>query len=135
VIKDNLATLPGLLEKNLAFSLREFSGFDRSVYILLGYLFLMILITSVHLISRFQFRKIMVRKLYQVLFILFVYCLLFYVFVSGFRAEVLTIIAIPLAYLFSNFFQQRKSSWLHELMIWIWLLLILYVHFGDLIFR
>lgn len=135
VIKDGLEILPGLLEKNLAFSLREFSGFDISVYLLLGYLFLMILITSVYLLSRFQFRKIMVRKLYQVLFILFLYCLLFYTFISGFRAEALTLVAIPVAYLFSNFFMQKKTNWLHELMIWIWLLLIAYVHFGDLVFR
>lgn len=134
VIRDDLSLLPELLEKHLAFSLREFSGFDTPVYLLLGYLFLMILIASVHLLGRFQFKKIMVRKLYQVLFILFIYCLLFYVFISGFRAEVLTLVAMPIAYLLSNFFQQKNTGWLHELMIWIWLILIIYVHFEELIF-
>lgn len=135
VFRDDLAALPGLFERNLAFSLREFSGFDTPVYIQLGYLLLLIIIASAYLISRFQFRKIMVRKLYQVFFILFVYCLLFYVFVSGFRAEVLTLVAIPVAYLLANYFMQKNTTWVHELMIWIWLLLIAYVQFGDLVFR
>jgi hypothetical protein len=134
VIRNDLAILPGLIESNLAFSLREFSGFDTPVYLLLGYLFVLILIASVHLLNRFQFRKIMVRKLYQVLFILFIYCLLFYVFVSGFRAEVLTLVAIPIAYLLSSFFHQKNTGWLHELIIWIWLILIMYVHFDTLFF-
>jgi len=94
----------------------------------------MILIASVHLLGRFQFKKIMVRKLYQVLFILFIYCLLFFVFISGFRSEVLTLVAIPVAYLLSSFFQQKNTGWLHELMIWIWLILIIYAHFEELIF-
>jgi hypothetical protein len=134
VIIDDLSLLPVLIERNLAFSLRDFSGFEMPVYLLLGYLVLMILITSIHLLRRFYFRKIMVRKLYQVLFILFVYCLLFYVFVSGFRAQILSLAALPVAYLFSNFFQQRNTGWLHELMIWIWMIMLFYVHFGDLIF-
>lgn len=135
VFRDDLASLPGLIEKNLAFSFREFSGFDMPVYILMGFLLLLIIISSAHLISRFQFRKIMVRKLYQVFFILFIYCLLFFAIVSGFSAEVLTLMAIPVAYLLSNFFMQKNTSWLHELMIWIWLLLISWVQFGDLVFR
>jgi hypothetical protein len=135
VIRDELALLPGLLESNLAFSLREFPGFDTPVYLLLGYLFLLIIIASVHLLGRFQFKKIMVRKLYQVLFILFIYCLLFFVFISGFRAEVLTLTAIPIAYLLSSFFQQKNTGWLHEMVIWIWLILIFYVHFEALIFN
>jgi len=131
VFLDDLPQLFTLLEHNLSFSLREFPGVGLPELISLAYLLLLVIISSGYLLSRFQFRKIIIRKLYQVLFILFIYCLLFYVFVSGFRTEMLTMAAIPVSFLLANYFHRRRNHWIHKLMIWVWLLLIAYVHLAP----
>ena len=133
VFKDDLSLFVKLLANNLDMS-GVFPGFTQSEWILLGYLFVLIIISSFYLLNRLQAKKIFVRKIYQVLFSLFIYSLLFYLFVSGFNTQVLNLIAIPLAYLMANYFHRKKTHWMHEVLLWIWLVLIAYVHIGiDLI--
>jgi hypothetical protein len=133
VFRDDLSLLRELMEKNLTLSAEPFPRFDTPTIVLSGYLLVLTLIASIHMLSRFQVRKIIIRKLYLVLFILFIYGCLFFLMISGFRTEVMVIVAVPLAYLFSNFFIRRKNHWIHELLIWIWLGLIAWVHLAPVI--
>lgn len=135
VFKDNAALWPEMVWENLALSWGKFTMLPTAVWIIIGYILLLIIIASVYLLNRFQVRKIIIRKLYIVLFILFVYCMFFYVFISGYTAEVISLLAIPVAYLFSNFFQRRKNHWSHELLLWTWLLLIIYMQTSPYIFK
>lgn len=134
VFLDDLELMMTTLQNNWTFSLQEFPKPELPLMVMFGYLLFLMLISSVYLLSRFQFRKIIIRKLYQVLFILFVYCLLFFVFASGYRAETMILIAIPLSFLFANFFHRRRNHWVHNLMIWIWLLLIAWIHLEPVLF-
>ncbi len=134
VFLDDLELMMTTLQNNWTFSLREFTIPELPLMVMFGYLLFLVLISSGYLLSRFQFRKIIIRKLYQVMFVLFVYCLLFYVFASGFRSEMMIMLAIPLSFLFSNFFHRRRNHWVHNLMIWIWLLLIAWIHLEPFLF-
>jgi len=129
VFKDDLSLFVDLLSNNLDMS-GSFPGFRTSEWILLGYLFVLILISSLYLLNRIQVKKIIIRKIYQILFLLFIYSLVFYLFVSGHTTQVLSIIAIPVAYLLANFFHRKKTHWLHEVLLWIWLILIAYKQIG-----
>jgi hypothetical protein len=128
VFRDDLSLLRELVERNLTLSREPLPPFGTPVLILSGYLLVLIIIASIHMLSRFQVRKIIIRKLYLVMFILFIYGSLFSLLISGFRTEAMVIVAVPVAYLFSNFFFRRKNHWSHELLIWIWLGLIAWVH-------
>ncbi|MEX0986505.1 MAG: DUF6427 family protein [Bacteroidales bacterium] len=128
VFKEDLTLFPELLQKNLSISSGEFQGFDTPVLVLFSYLLFLLLVSGVHLMSRFKIRKIIIRKLYNVMFLLFIYCLLFYLFIAGYRAEIIFLLAIPMAYLFSNFFYRKRNHWIHELMIWIWIGLLAWVY-------
>jgi hypothetical protein len=133
VFRDDLSLLRELVESNLTLSRQPFHRPETPMLVLTGYLLILTLIASIHMLRRFQVRKIIIRKLYLVLFILFVYSCLFFLLISGFRTEVMVIVAVPLAYLFSNFFFQRRNHWSHELLIWIWLGLIAYVQLAPVI--
>ncbi len=127
VFRDDLSLFTRILHNNLEIYDVQVPHFETAVWILFSYLFLLIAVSSFHLLSRYQARKIIIRKLYKVLFMLFVYCTLFYILISGYNPEVIILLAIPVAYLFSNYFQRKKNHWIHEVMIWIWLILIAYV--------
>jgi len=134
VFKDNLQAVPDLIRDNLALNIKDLPKIEKPLLILLGYLLFIIIITSGYLLSRFQFRKISTRKIYQLLFFLFIYTLLYYVLIAGYRTEMLTMIAIPLSFLFANFFHRRRNHWFHEVMIWIWILLLAYIQLEEFIF-
>jgi len=132
VIKDDLPLLGKILTENLGMGNGRLSTPELPGMIMLGFLALLITISSFHLLSRYQFRKIIIRKLYLVLFILFCYGLLFFFLVTNFREEVMILVAVPLTYLFSNYFYRKKNSALQEVLIWTWLLLIIYVQIAPL---
>ncbi len=133
VFRDDLSLLKSLIRENFSLSHEKFYRFETPQIILYGYLLVLIVISSIYMLSRYQFRKIIIRKLYLVLFILFVYLLLFALFIVTYTAELTALLAIPLAYLFSNYFYRRRNHWVHELFIWIWVGLLLYVHVATIL--
>jgi hypothetical protein len=133
VFKDDVSLFFTMIEENLHISWGTFRSLPLNVWIIIAYISLLIVITSIYLLSRFQGRKIIIRKLYIVLFILFLFCLVFYVFISAYSAEVISLMAIPVAYLFANFFQRRRNHWSHEVLLWIWIALIVYMQVSPYI--
>ena len=132
VFKNNIGQIWRLIHENLAISKGAFRELSLPIWAISGYLLLLVIITSAYMLSRFQARKIIIRKLYQVFFILFIYSLLFYFFVSGYHPEVIILLIIPVAYLFSNYFQRKKNPFLHQLMIWLWIVLILLIQISEI---
>lgn len=133
VFRNDLSMFPELLSGQLVPSPGEFTKPGRARLVLYGYMLLLILLSSIYLISRFQARKIIIRKLYQVFFLMFVYVLLFFFFISGYDNDVIILAAIPLSYLFSSFFFRKKNRRIHELLIWIWLVLVAWVQVEPLL--
>lgn len=134
VFRDDASQFTALLRSNLRIERQPFPGFAPSDLVMLSFLGLLIVISSIHLLSRYPFRKIIIRKLYRVFFIMYVYSLMVYLLISGYRGEIMVILALPLAYLFSNFFYRKKSHWMQELLMWTWLLLVIYVNIEPVIF-
>jgi hypothetical protein len=132
VFRNDLALLSGLLKDNLAMNDIALPAVTTPELIMFGYLFLLVMIASIHLLGRYQFRKIIIRKLYMILFLLSIYGLLFCFLISGCRGEVMVVLALPLTYLFSNFFYRKKNPRIHEVLIWIWLGLVVYVQIAPI---
>ena len=125
-VKENGSAFTTLIAENLSFS-GGLQVFHFSVYILYGFMLLLVGVASIYMINRFQSRKTLVQNIYQVLFYMFLAGILFFVFISRFDPGSLVFIAIPVTYVLSNYFHQKKSPWIHELVFWILLGLVVYV--------
>lgn len=117
-----------LIKDNLAFE-GTFHPYHYSVYLLYGFMLLLVIIASIHMIKGFQSQKTLIQSIYQVMFYMFLAGVLFFFFVIRFEATGLAYIAIPVAFVLSNYFQRRRSPWIHELAMWILLGLVVYVQF------
>jgi hypothetical protein len=115
VVSQNLAFTGGLVPYHL------------SVYVLYGYMLLLVVVASLYMINRFQTRKTLLQNIYQVMFYMFVAGLLFYVFVARFDSSSLVFVALPVSYVLSNFFHRKRNPWTHEVTLWILVWLVVYV--------
>jgi len=107
-----------LMRENLAFK-SAFQTYHFSTYLYLGYLLILILISSVYMVNRFQVRKTAAQLIYQTMFYMFLAAILFFTLISRFEPTSLIYIGFPLAFILSNYFHRRKNSWIHELALWI----------------
>ena len=125
-IKDNMSALTRLISENIAFQ-GGFHAYHQSVYFLYGFFLFLVGIASLYMMGRFQSLKTDAQKLYQVLFYMFLGGILFYVFVARYDPSALVYIAFPVSYILSFYFHRKKSTWIHEVFIWILLGLVVYV--------
>ena len=115
-----------LVKENMSLS-GTFVPYHYTVYLLYGYLLLLVGIASIHMINRFQSRKTVIQNIYQVLFYMFLAGLLYFCFIIRFEASGLAFIAVPVTFVLSNYFHRKKSHWIHEMAIWILFGLVVYV--------
>ena len=125
-VRGNGAGFVELLTENLAFT-GSFEPFHFSVYLFYGFMLLLVIIASLYMIDRFQTMKTAVQKIYQVMFYMFLAGVLFFHFIARFDPTSLVYMAIPVAFVLSNYFHRKKSPWIHELGLWILLGLAIYV--------
>jgi len=127
VILDDTARLGELLLDNLSIP-SAYTVYKNSWLIFTGYLLLLIIIASVYALQSAYARKNIIRKLYKVFLAIFIFTILFDLIITKFRIESFYILALPTAYLLSNFFHRKKSHWMHELLMWVWVGIIVYIH-------
>lgn len=125
-IKGNGGAFVELVKENIRIS-GSFEPFHFSVYILYGYMLLLVVIASIYMVNRFQTMKTAAQKIYQVMFYMFLAGILFFHFIARFDPVSLVFMAIPLTFVLSNYFHRKKSPWIHELVLWILLGLVVYV--------
>jgi hypothetical protein len=125
-VKDNISGLGTLIQENLAFT-GSFRTYHLSTYFYYGFFLFLIGLSSVFIANRFQTQKTMTQKIYQVLFFMFVTGLLFYVLIARFDPTALVFLGMPVSYILSNYFHQKKNHWTHEAAMWVLLGLLLFV--------
>ncbi|MFH0756501.1 MAG: DUF6427 family protein [Bacteroidota bacterium] len=129
-VLDDAARFGELLGKNLAFG-RSWQPVHFSVYIYYGFSLLLVLVASIYMVNRFQARKTVVQNIYQVLFYMFIAGILFFVFIARFDQASLLFVSFPVAFVLSNYFHRKKNHWIHELIMWILLGLLVYVQWMN----
>jgi len=125
-VRENGAGFVELVQKNIALT-GSFEPYHFSVYIYYGFILLLVLISSIFMVDRFQTMKTMAQKIYQVMFYMFLAGILYFQFIRRFDPTGLVYIALPVAFVLSNYFHRKKSPWIHELVLWILLGLVVYV--------
>ena len=125
-IKGDGAVFVELVKENMAIT-GSFEPYHNGVYALYAYFLLLVIIASLHMIDHFQSRKTVVQITYQVMFYMFLGGILYFFLIVRFEPTSLVYIALPVAFVLSNYFHRRRSPWVHELAIWILLGLVIYV--------
>lgn len=125
-VKDKLIELTTIIRDNLAFT-GSFKAYHFSAYIYYGFFVGLIGVASVHMAKRFQTSKTMTQNIYQALFYMFLAGILFFVVIARFDPSTLVFIAMPLSYIFTNFFHRQNQHWSHELVLWVLLGLLIFV--------
>ena len=125
-IRGNGADFVELVTENMTIS-GSFEPYHFSAYLFYGFMLLLVIIASLYMINRFQTMKTAVQKIYQVMFYMFLAGILFFHFIARFDPTSLVYMAIPVAFVLSNYFHRKKSPWIHELVLWILLGLGVYV--------
>jgi hypothetical protein len=114
-----------------AFSINfHFSDYHTPGIAFFGFMVLIVMVASQFMIRTYQSMKILPRKAFTVIFWLFVNTLVVYLAVSQASVEIVFLLAIPLAYLFSNYFTYMKSTRWGNLILLILLVLIIWIQIG-----
>lgn len=117
IIKANLSLHGSLLKGNLA------------VQIYLGFLALMILLSSVSLLSQYDFKKISARKYFKAFFWVFLIACILLVANPGVSQDIIILLAIPVSYLVSNYLIYMKRPIWGEIFLYILLAGVIYLQF------
>jgi len=89
-----------------------------------------LLVSSYFMIFRFQTRKIILRRLFTLFFWWFVLCVVAFFLVPSAGKEILILPAVPVSYLFSEFFLNTKNKKWGEFLLWLMVIsLIFYLRF------
>jgi hypothetical protein len=115
-----------LVKANMAFT-GVYHAYHYSVYLLFGYILLLVGIASIYIIERFQTRKTAIQNIYQVMFYMFLAGILYFIFIVRFEATALVFVALPVTFVLSNFFHRKQNPWIHELAMWILFGLVVFV--------
>jgi len=125
-IHANGAGFVELVQNNMAIS-GSFEPYHYSVYLFYGFMLLLVFVASIFMVNWFQAMKTVAQKIYQVMFYMFLAGILFFHFIGRFDPPSLVYISIPVTFVLSNYFHRKRSPWIHELVLWILLGLVVYV--------
>ena len=120
---DKLDVLNKILSQNLFFH-NNIPSFSIYYLIVFSYLGFLILISSLHLLSNLNTKKIITRKYFRVLFWLFLLSSILLIILNSVSIEFIVIIALPISFLLANFFVSIKSKFWGEVLFVILFLLI-----------
>ncbi len=103
--------------------------FVLSEKIKLYYLIILILFASFYVIQHIGSYKIVIRKTYYLLFVLFVNLLIIYSIIPSVLSELFVLMAIPVAYLLGNYFIETRKNRLKEFLFDMWFIIVIVLFF------
>jgi hypothetical protein len=108
----------------------HFTNHQMPVIAFFGFMALMVLVGSQFMIRTYAVMKILPRKAFTVIFWLFLNSIAVYLLVRSASVEMIFLVAIPLSYLFSNYFTFLKSTRWGNILLLIFLILIIWIQIG-----
>ncbi|MFC2137887.1 hypothetical protein ACFLTE_06905 [Bacteroidota bacterium] len=102
---------------NQLFSFYYPGEYDLLYLIYLGFLSILVIFSSYHIIVHLQKRKVSVRKYYQLLFWLFIISISLFVLGRFHNTEIILIIMVSVSFLVSNYILSFKSNFWTEILL------------------
>ncbi len=97
------------------------------------FLTLLIILTSLFMIHKFDTKKTYARKYFLYFFWMFIILTILFILLPSFGIEYMLIVAIPLTYLFSHYFVFTKIGWINRVIFTLLILMPYYlVYFDDI---
>jgi|WetSurMetagenome_2_1015567.scaffolds.fasta_scaffold33124_3 hypothetical protein len=110
--------LPDLFVRNRhSFNLIQWTGWL--------YIFFMLLYGSYFMVATIDSMKIHGRKIFLLFLWLFLFSGIIYISIPGTGIEVISFTAIPMAFLFSHYFNKCKKNWINEILFSLFVLLLI----------
>jgi hypothetical protein len=88
-----------------------------------GFIFALIIISSIYMLKVFQFRKVFIRNYYLTLFWFSILGFVIFIFFSGFEVGMIYILAIPLSFIFSNYFINSRDILIKNILFVVFMIL------------
>lgn len=107
------------------------NAYNLMHYIWLGTIGVIAIISSIHLVSVFPNKKILARKSFNLLFILFTILITIFVLIPSVGTEIIFIIAIPLSLLLAHFFIMAKHNRWVEILFWAFVLSTIFAQYYE----
>ena len=111
-------------------------GFPKShwiYWVFAGYLALLLAIANVFILRVFQFRKNYIRDYFLILFWLFIISSLLYIFISGYDIGITYLIAIPISFMFANYFINARKNTGNKMLLYMLLCYVLFMAFYKIL--
>ncbi|NBC83105.1 MAG: hypothetical protein GVY19_06960 [Bacteroidetes bacterium] len=89
--------------------------------VFLGISGLLIIISSIHTVSRFMNMKIYARRYYLIFWCMFILCVVLFFLIPEIKNEIIYLIAIPCSFLFSHYFSNVRPVILNRLLFFIFI--------------
>lgn len=125
-VLDDGTRFTSLIVENLSFE-GSFESRHFSVYLYYGFSILLVILASIYKIVRFRSRKNVIQNIFLVMFYMFVGGGLFFLFIARFNLDSLVYIGFPVSFILSNYFHRKKNHWMHELVLWVIVGLLVFV--------
>jgi len=116
VVNEQFMELIKTYEYNIMTNNNKLQG-NISLQLFLGFLTLLVLLGSIKIISQFGIKKVSTRKFFKIFFLIFISSLAGILFIPGSSREMIIIIAIPVTFLFSDYFFNLKNRIWGELLL------------------
>ena len=98
---------------------------------LLATVLMLILLASFHMIGNYRSHKTAVQNIYQVLFLMFVAGILYFAFLNHLAPSSLMYMGFPVAFIMANYFHRKRNHWLHEVLLWVLVGLLVFLQFNT----
>jgi hypothetical protein len=113
----------------------HYAGYTNETYLFLGIIGLLLVVTSVFMLQVLTTRKIVSRRAFVMLLWMFTNTLGVFFIIRQVSVEIIYIIAIPISFLFSNFWVYVKSIFWGNLFLWMLLGTVIYSQVSYYLFR
>lgn len=133
-ISDDVAWFRGTIGSNFFLDNKTIS-LNIADYVFFMFLLIMIVLASYKVVSQMQVSKISSRKYMRFFFGFFAISLILFFFAPSASVELLPIMAIPISFLLSYYFIVKRSHWLGNILIVVFIILILGMQLFPVVFK
>lgn len=106
-----------------------FTGIEK---VFLGVMLVFFILASIHILSSITSRKMHARRVFQVLFVLFVFCILVFLTIPVFTAELVLLAAVPISFLLSDFFIYNSKRRIVRILFIVYFLAVVLVRMAQI---
>lgn len=113
-LTENLPAWFYLIKKNVFLLSNKGLYLNYYYYVFFIFLLLLLLIAILYFIQGINIKKVVIRRFYTIFVLYILFCIAMFFVLPSSSVELLVILSMPVAFLFSYFFISLKNKWIKE---------------------